>query len=269
MPRKWSPVEELSKGSELFQLYTVENKTIGEIAILLGLAPQTVFKRMQRLGIPSEPERKATYANSRRRDINFPDRSIELAEFFGIMLGDGRLSPTQIMVTLGTKELSYAQYVADLICLLFGPTPKISTRKNGYRDVYFGSCDIVDWLKKEGLVHNKVALQVDVPGWIFDKPEYIRYFLRGFFDTDGSIYKLRFGIQISLTNESRPLLISVRRSLIELGFHPSVISVNHVYLTRRAEVGRFFKEINPANPKHQERFKLFWAGSPVGCGGGL
>lgn len=123
-----------------------------------------------------------------------------------------------------------------------------------------------------GLVSNKVKEQVGVPSWIFEETKYIKGFLRGFFDTDGSVYKLRFGIQIAFTNRSLPLLISSRQMLTLLDYSPSAVSKYHVYLTRRDQVTKFFQEIQPSNQKHQVRFNKFinqCVGSPVGRGGGL
>lgn len=258
MPRRWTRIEENILRKELKELYVRQNKTIGEIAILLGLADQTVFQRLQRLGISSHPERKPTYIARLRSDVVLPKvYTPELAEFFGIMLGDGHLSYFQVIVTLGTKEQSYAEHVVRLITGLFGPTPKIGIRKNGFRDVYLGSRCLVEWLKRQGLVSNKVQAKVKSPAWIFEKSMYMRYFLRGLFDTDGSIYKLRFGIQISFTNKSGPLLQSAKEALDILGFHPSRISAHRVYVTKREEIERFFREVQPANPKHLARFKLF------------
>ena len=260
MPARWTSVEEQSRFSELKCLYVRENLTIGQIAQRLGIASQTVFQRMRRLGIPSTPERKATYAARRRLDIRLPKRSGALAEFFGIMLGDGHLAPYQIVVTLGTKEPAYADHVVRLLHSLFGVRPRIAIRKNNSRDVYLGSLTIVEWSQAEGLVHDKVRSQISAPRWLFAKREFLRSFLRGFFDTDGSVYRLRFGIQLSFTNKSLPMLHSVRRALIKLGYRPSRISVWRTYLTKRDEVIRFFKEIRPANQKHQERFAAFIKG---------
>ncbi len=256
MPKKWSNHEEHKKYKELSRLYVNQNKTIGEISSILGIAEQTVFKRMKRLSIPSMPERKTTYIARKRKDIKIPKNySSKLAEFIGIMLGDGHLSYYQIIITLGTKELAYAQHIVKLVQEVFGAKPKIGFRKNGAKDVYLGSVELTAWLKSRGLVYNKVILQVTAPKWLFSKKEYMRHFLKGFFDTDGSIYKLRFGIQISFTNKSLPLLQSTRRMLLLLDYQPSFISGYKVYLTKQESVLRFFKEIKPANPKHLVRFK--------------
>ena len=173
------------------------------------------------------------------------------------MLGDGKLSFYQVFVTLGTKEYSYAEYVCDLMEKLFAVRPKILVRNTKHHVVYIGSRDLSDWLKNEGLVYNKVLAQVNVPLWIYSKPVYMRRFLKGFFDTDGSIYKLRFGIQLSFTNMSKPLLVSVRLILQKLGYSVSELSTICCYVTKQEDVVRFFKEIQPANPKHQARFAEF------------
>lgn len=78
-----------------------------------------------------------------------------------------------------------------------------------------------------------------------------------FFDTDGSVYKLRYGIQIAFSNRSLPLLISLRSMLIDLKYKPSHIVSNRVYLTKKTDLKRFFEEIKPHNRKHTERFKKF------------
>ena len=258
MARRWTPEEERSYHDELHDLYVTQNKSISEIGAIVGITYKGVFGRLKRLGIPTNPQAKSGYANT-RRDVRFPERTPELAEFFGIMLGDGNLTPTQIAVTLGTKEENYVQYVATGMQALFGANPRVTTNAKGHWIVYFGSVLIVRWLTQEGLVQNKVAAQVGVPEWIFTKPEYMQRFVRGFFDTDGSIYRLRFGIQISLTNHSLPLLRALHAMLTTLGYNPSAISAWRIYVTRRKEIERFFREIKPQNIKHKRRFDTFRA----------
>jgi intein/homing endonuclease len=258
MARRWTIQEEVGKLVELTELYVRQNKTIGEIAAILGIAYQSVYDRLIRLGIPTTPKSKASHAARLRSDIIIPtERSPELAEFFGIMLGDGHVAPYQVMVTLGTKELAYARHISDLMHLLFGVAGTIFTSKRGYHTVYIGSRELVLWLKSEGLANSKVRAQVGVPTWVYEKPEYMVGFLRGFFDTDGSVYELRFGIQMSFVNRSLPLLNSVRDILIRLGYHPSMRTGYNVYLTQRDEIARLFLEVEPANKKHQMRFALF------------
>lgn len=254
MARRWTEEEERRHRAELVQLYIDQNKTISEIGRHLRISEQGAYDRLLRLGIPTARHLKKSF-NNLRSDIRIPGRSTQLAELFGILLGDGHVGRFQVVVTLGTKELAYAAYVRRLINTLFAAAPRITTTRRGHRTVYLGSTLVTQWLRAEGLAQNKVAAQADAPEWIRLQREYYAPFVRGFFDTDGSVYGLRYGIQISFTNRSSPLLASLHRMASELGYKPSAICGYVFYVTRHDLVERFFREIRPANPKHIRRFK--------------
>ncbi len=255
MARRWNLQEENLYREELQELYVQQNMSIREVGIALCIPESTVFDRLQRLSVPTCPERKSNYLR-KRSDIHIPhERSRNLAEFLGIMLGDGHVSPYQTIVTLGTKEYDYVCYVQWLMTTLFRAPATINLKKSGYHDVYIGSIELTRWLSAEGLVANKVAAQVGAPAWLFDSREYMQAFLRGFFDTDGSVYKLRFGIQLSFTNRSIPLLIALQAMLRRLGYRVSELSLFRIYITRQDDVERFFVEIQPMNTKHQDRYR--------------
>jgi hypothetical protein len=255
MARRWTTEEENFYREELFELYVRQNKTIKEVGEALAIPQGTVFDRLKRLAIPTCPEQKNTYCR-KRTDLSIPQgRSIDLAEFFGIMLGDGHVARYQTFVTLGTKEYNYVCYVRALMTSLFKVPATICRKKNGYHDVYIGSVELAGWLLSQELVSNKVEAQVGVPGWLYEKKAYMRVFLRGFFDTDGSIYKLRHGVQLSFTNKSVPLLLALQAMLRGLGYRVSELSADCIYITKRDDVERFFAEIQPMNAKHQDRFE--------------
>ena len=253
MPSKWTRKERAEKRKEIVQFYIKENKTIKEVGKILNIAESTVFDRMKRLNIKSQPSKKLHYRNIQYYVTPPKHYSNELAEFIGIMLGDGHISHFQIMVTLGTKEYEYVEYVSKLMNRIFNTQSRIHTRKDGQRIVYVGSVEAVKWLENMGLTHNKVEYQVDVPKWIYTKTSYMQNTIRGLIDTNGSIYKLKFGTQISFCNHSYPLLRSARAILVRLGFHPSQISGYNLYLTKRCDLLKFFKEIGFNNTKHRKR----------------
>lgn len=258
MARRWTIGEEREKRRELRALYVNQNKTISEIGRILGIAESSVFDRMKRLRIASIPSKKLKYRNI-RHDITIPQSfSVELAEFAGIMLGDGHISPTQVVVSFDSNELEYVGYVSNLASRLFGVQGRYIKRKNSAAyDLYIGSTVLVRFFRDMGLVSNKVQAQVDVPTWIKQNSTYQQAALRGLFDTDGSVYKLRFGFQMNFCNNSKPLLTSTRNMLIELGFHPSRISINKIYLTRISELQRYGCEIGFSNKKHLEKMRGF------------
>lgn len=256
MPARWTKEVELVKFNELHDLYVNQNKTIFEISKILNIKYQSVYDRLLRLNI--KPNRSAKKGKNCVSIATIPCiHTRSLAEFFGIMLGDGCLTPNQITVTLGNKELDYVKYVSSLITKLFNIVPKILIRPKGYYVVYFGSVKVVRWLQSNGLVFNKVKYQVKAPEWIFKKCFLMEGFLKGFFDTDGSVYRLRFGVQLAFTNRSFPLLRDLKYSLDTLGYYPSNICGYKIYLTKKRHVLRFFKKINPANLKHRQRFNEF------------
>lgn len=256
MPARWPKEIEVIKFKELHNLYVVQNKPIGEIGKILNLAESTVYDRLLRLNI--KPNRSAKKGNNCVSLATIPYiHTRSLAEFFGIMLGDGCLTPTQITVTLGNKELSYVKHVSCLIAKLFNIIPKIHRRPKGYYVVYFGSTKVVRWLLSNNLTFNKVKNQVKPPDWIFKKNYLMEGFLKGFFDTDGSVYRLRFGVQLAFTNRSLPLLDGIKYALEKLRYYPSKICGFRIYLTKKKYVLKFIKRISPANLKHRQRISEF------------
>lgn len=85
-------------------------------------------------------------------------------------------------------------------------------------------------------------------------------FVRGLFDTDGCVYR-KYGhyMQIQFKFASPSLLACVRECLTKLGFHPTSITRDDTkfrfFLSRQAEVDRFFMVVEPKNPKHLKRFQ--------------
>ena len=256
MAKAWTEVEKLVLRQELVKLYVEENQTLGYIANKLDLAESSVYCRLIKLKIPIQPSTKLRFRN-RNFNITIPKHSVELAEFIGILLGDGHLTPTQVTVTLGTKEWAYVLYVQSLMHKLFGVNPKIITSKTNGAVVYLGSTVLVRWLIKMGLVHNKVKFQVDIPKWCLSKRVYAKAVVRGLIDTDGSIYRMGTRAQISFCNKSENLLKSLSKALVVLGFSPSKISVNKIYLTRNKDLSAYWKNIGFSNPKHSSRYIQF------------
>jgi len=94
MARRWTKKEETFKRKELFNLYVKQNKSIGEISDILKLNESSVYDRLIRLKIPISRASKPGY-NNVRNDVIIPKKmSGDLAEFVGILLGDGHLTPT-------------------------------------------------------------------------------------------------------------------------------------------------------------------------------
>lgn len=189
-----------------------------------------------------------------------PKESVDLAEFIGIMLGDGGLTHFQCSIYLHSKiDKEFAYYVKGLMSKLFGITPKIYIhKKNKVLRVSVSSVNLVKYLTSKGLsLGNKVHLQVGVPGWILGNQDYIKACIRGLIDTDGSFILHKYKIKekmytypkISFSNRSEPLLEFVFEGLKQFGFNPKRTYKSEVWLHNQNEVKRYLEVIRVSNYK--------------------
>lgn len=202
------------------------------------------------------------------KDIVLPRFSAELAEFVGILLGDGGITSYQTTITLHkVDDGEYAQYVAQLGEKLFGIAPSLRTRKQqNVCVVVFSSVKLVQYLNHMGLpIGNKVRQQASVPGWVTARANYTKACLRGLMDTDGCFYidkhqhkdKVYFNAALNFTNRSKPLLEFVIAGLRAHNFHPTQRTEFSVFLRREGEIREYFAKICSSNPKHKNKFSKY------------
>lgn len=199
-----------------------------------------------------------------RRKIAYPEKSEDLVEFIGIMLGDGGITRKQISITLHSEDdREYFQFVFGLVKKLFKVEPGVYKRKDSRTIcLQVSRMNLVDFLVHLGLKKgNKVKQGVDIPKWIKGRKKFEIACLRGLIDTDGGIFTHRYKVNGKLCaykkmcfgSHSKPLLESVDKILSGLGFTPK-IKKEDLYLYNEREVKRYFKEIGTHNPKHLRRF---------------
>ena len=126
-----------------------------------------------------------------RKEIVQPPRSADLAEWIGIVLGDGGMTRYQVTISLNhTLEAKYAEYVARLAARLFGLTSSwVVDRHDDALALIFSSVKLVELLERLGLRRgNKIRHRADIPSWIWEREEYRIACLRGLMDTDGCVY---------------------------------------------------------------------------------
>ena len=216
------------------------------------------------------------------KKINFPEDSRELAEFYGIMLGDGNSykrsfynsrkdkSGTYSIKIVGdsVKDKDYLfNYVKCLIDNLFDINSKIG-KFNSSNAIFVqaNGIELVNFLETKGFKPgNKITNQLIIPEWIKKEYNYLRACLRGLYDTDGSVYKItnQNSHQICFTNYNLTLLKDVRDSLLRLGINCSNISKHDVYITKKSELRKFLKLIGFSNHRHLSKVKMWKLDSPM------
>jgi hypothetical protein len=194
-----------------------------------------------------------------------PKKSPELAEFVGLMLGDGGISNFQLTVTLHRyDDYEYGIYVCDLIQKLFGVRPSVIFLKNALANDYRVSrVEMVHFcVEKLGLVvGNKIRQKIDIPMWIKRKRRYLVPCIRGLFDTDGSVYCHKYRVnkkeysykKICFTSASPPLRETVLRFLSTVGIRARIKDYN-VLIEGQEGVGKYMNFIGSHNPKHLKRY---------------
>lgn len=203
-----------------------------------------------------------------------PEKSKELAEVFGIILGDGHLSDyvrgkkirvycIRIAGNSYSDEEYIKKYIPSLFSTVFGECGSIIQSKVcdcAYFTIY--GKRLVEFLKANGLkAGNKVKNNVGIPSWIKENPSFLKSCLKGLIDTDGSVHqisKTNKNLRIDFTNHSKKLLEDAHSSFIKLGFNPSkIIDDRHFFLSKFKEIERYILEIGFSNSKNLKRAKLF------------
>ena len=190
-----------------------------------------------------------------------PDKSsAKLAEFFGIMLGDGCCSSNQITISGGTIDGTYiSEYIPKLVAELFNR--KVNFRKIAIEslDCLLHSVDVSSMLRSMGFSSPKTNCQI--PNFYFQNLVLLKACVRGLFDTDGGLHRHHAkSAQLKFTNKSAAIVDSLQCALLQLGFKP-VRTMDHKEKNTHAlylfssDVKKYFDEIGSSNPKNQLKFK--------------
>ncbi len=202
--------------------------------------------------------------------------SPELAEFIGILFGDGYINKygkyNYVIEIAGHAEndLSYHQdFIHPLIHRLFSTKPKFKIRKDQktlYTHIF--SKNVYSILRESGMPEGKKT-NLTVPEWIKNDIENFISFVRGFFDTDGSIIlRKRKQNSISFCSKNSELLIQIKKFLESLGFFVCMnkefradkrgfkSTSHYLRINRKAHIKRFAEKIESSNPYKLRRLRV-------------
>lgn len=200
-----------------------------------------------------------------------PRRSTELAEFFGIMLGDGGMTNRQVMITLhAIDDKAYSNYVSYLMEKLFDVMPRISSKKP-FKAImlYVSRSNLSLFLHQNGLkIGNKIEQNVDIPKWILQNKSWARACVRGLIDTDGSVFgethkykKKRYTYhRIHFVSASKKLRHSVYRVLCQFDLKPFLRHNVRRVSIEGTDVAKYFEIFGSSNPKHWKRYRKLVGG---------
>ena len=198
--------------------------------------------------------------------IKKPRKSEDLAEFVGIVIGDGGITKRQVIITLHDKDdKAYSQFVMSLIKRLFNvPIGTYHKRKDSVINFIISRSELVRFcVEKLGLKKgNKIKQQVDIPDWIKQNKLYLIACMRGLVDTDGCVFTHCYKVngkwysykKLSFTSFSEPLRQAVFNILKDVGLNPRLAQSRDVRLDSVKDMQRYFQFIGSHNPKHLQRY---------------
>lgn len=204
------------------------------------------------------------YNLNNKNQVNISSRDdIRLAEFFGILLGDGSVTRYYVKIYLNRKkERDYALFVKKLAKELFTGVPITCQQRlnEGTIEIQISAKDVCDYLKNKGFDSKKRI----IPLWIIKNKKFLKATIRGLFDTEGSvgikyfhgkngnyIYK-----QLTVTNKNENILRFLENYLTMFGYKPTKNSGKNIYISNESDIERYMKDIGSHNAKIINKIKI-------------
>lgn len=194
--------------------------------------------------------------------IREPNHGEDLAEFIGVLSGDGCIVKSTYYSTYITCDaILDSNYVLSEVCpmfeRLFNTSPKVRVQ-NGAIHSYVYSKNLFNFLSKSCLFPiGKKKNKLNIPSWISRRKDYSIAFLRGLFDTDGGFHKHHENsAQIGYTSYSPSFLRQIYELLYKLNFNPR-LGKEDIWIFEKETISNFFEVIKPRNSKHLFKYKKF------------
>ncbi len=188
----------------------------------------------------------------------------ELAEFIGILLGDGSITLSNYRICIILHSILDEQYLNTIVrkyfILLFGKEPCICySKRANCVTCFIYSKDVCNFLMILGLPNGKRTYRDDnvIPVTFFNDDNVLKNVIRGLFDTEGGIYQHnKTSPRVYIYNKSEALLNSIHLALIKLDYK-AIKKKRCVKICRKEDIARFFNEIGTNNPYKQLKYQIW------------
>jgi hypothetical protein len=232
----------------LFEEYVNKTRSLGDIAKSCSCSRQYVYKQMVEFSIPlrsKQGARELAYDQNKikfkRFDINGKERTItldkirvnekffsfwskEMAYVLGVIYTDGCLDPGSKLDPSRKTTLKMPRFqifqkepeILNKVLKLMNCDAKLYHHNK--QDLYWFNVHdekIYHDLQNLGLTPNK-SLTMDFPQM---PPEYVRHFIRGCWDGDGSVYITGGKIEANYTTGSKIFIEKLVQELYKVGIH--------------------------------------------------
>ena len=241
----------------LYEMYWKQQKSIRQIARLLGISCETVWRQMNKHGMPrrsknlavklalTSPEVRRRMSLSLRRKFT-SYRSPFLAYSLGVLLGDGYVCKVRktrgghtYLIGLCVKNRTFAEKFAKTLSKI-GLNPHVHTERSGFYRVRAISVDFYERYKSLSLEQIRELIN-----------GFESQFVCGFYESEGSISLDKSGmLYIQIRNKCRELLSMIRDILDSWGIEtrvrgPYSSDCFTLAIYGKNHVERFLKNVKP------------------------
>lgn len=202
------------------------------------------------------------------RKVRFPKASDLLAEFIGIVMGDGHVGRYQVSIcTNSITDSEHATHTYKLAKKLFDVPVTISKKKESNAlSITISSKEVSRFLQQQGIPEgNKIEKGITIPTWVSRDRNYSHCLVRGLFDADGCVFvdthrirgKIYKNLGIAFANQELALLKFFYKNLCAIGLSPTQTSRFRVFLRRKRDIEKYFEIVGTSNSKHLSRYREF------------
>lgn len=179
--------------------------------------------------------------SGRKKSYPMFQKSGDLAELIGVVLGDGHIEKFPrtegLTISSNSNNRGFIKRYSRILTRLFTKQPyiaKVDKFKNCTR-IRIYQKDISKRLRIP--IGKRSKIRIEIPKWILKEKIFLIRYLRGLYEAEGSfcIHKPTYTYKFLFSNRNSSLLESVYRALKILGFHPHK-NPNKIQISKREEV---------------------------------
>jgi DNA-binding transcriptional regulator WhiA len=150
----------------------------------------------------------------------------DLAELIGVTLGDGHIESfprtESLTIMSNGSNKGFINRYSNLIEKLFEKKPYRGWHSGGSNCIRIRIYQKEISKRLEIPCGSRYGLSIGIPGWIIENKEYLKRYLRGLYEAEGSfcVHKPTYTYKFLFSNKNEHLKQNVYRALKILGFHP-------------------------------------------------
>jgi len=222
--------------------------------------PEKLFIKLKKIsGINLENYEKINIEKFLEKKVRKPRISPAMAEIIGILNGDGHVNKINypICVIGNLLEKDYFYYMRKLFENTLKLKFSLREEKDKLRLLAY-SKNMVNILEEDySIPIGKKLGKLRIHPSFFKSKTLLASYLRGVYDTDGTIYIRRKKEPVLEIASADPVFLKDLQKAFKKFDLNAGISSQNLYLYKKEEIKKFFKIVKPANSKHLKRYKMY------------